>query len=154
MHKEFTAPTGDELEDKIKEFMSRPENQHITRVREYPLNLPNGVAVLVVFDTTLGVCDEEVKKSSRFPILSDVIIAILFGLAIIIVTPLALIARLYDAVYMFIKNTMKKLTVTTNVEQVKTDWMETRAFRWGMIAFLIVAVVVYAMIIGFISANL
>lgn len=154
MHKEFTAPTGDELEDKIKEFMSRPENQHITRVREYPLNLPNGVAVLVAFDTTLGVCDEEVNKSSRFSQLSDVIIAMLFGLALIIVTPLALIARLYDAVYMFTKNTMKKLTVTTNVEQVKTDWMETKAFRWGMIAFLIVMVLVYAMIIWFISASL
>lgn len=154
MHKEFTAPTGDELEDKIKEFMSRPENQHITRVREYPLNVTDGIVVVVAFDTTLGVCDEEVNKSSRFSQLSDVIIAMLFGLALIIVTPLALIARLYDAVYMFTKNTMKKLTVTTNVEQVKTDWMETKAFRWGMIAFLIVMVLVYAMIIGFISASL
>ena len=154
MHKEFTAPTGDELEDKIKEFMSRPENQHITRVREYPVKVIDGIVAVVAFDTTLGVCDEEVNKSSRFSQLSDVIIAMLFGLALIIVTPLALIARLYDAVYMFTKNTMKKLTVTTNVEQVKTDWMETKAFRWGMIAFLIVMVLVYAMIIGFISASL
>lgn len=49
---------------------------------------------------------------------------------------------------------MKKLTVTTNVDQVKTDWLETKAFRLGMIALLGVMVLIYAMIIGFISASL
>lgn len=99
----FFAETGDELEEQIKEYKEKLEHLHLTEIDRTAVNVYQRVGVIVTFDTTLGVCDEEEKPQSRFPQASDIIIAVLFAIAVIVVTPLALIATVYDWVHVKVK---------------------------------------------------
>lgn len=99
----FTASTGDEIEERINEYKAQRENLHLTEVDRFDINIYEGAGVIVFFDTNLGVSVGEEKSQTRFPLLSDIIIAVLFVLALIVVTPLALIATVYDWVHMKVK---------------------------------------------------